>query len=62
MEWSQSINRRVFVKILLRNGFKYDHCTGGHRIYKRNGVETVAVNNHLNAMVAKRLIKEHKLV
>lgn len=60
----KTYNRREVERIILKNGWKLDHCTGGHSIYKKNGTKktlTIAYNK-CNRMVVQRLIKEFKLV
>lgn len=47
-------------KILFNNGYEYQRCKGSHFMYS-NGVYTIAVNKDLNAMVAKRIIKQYHL-
>ena len=42
------------------NGYEYKRCKGSHFMYS-NGTNTVAVNNHLNKMVAQRIIKQYHL-
>lgn len=51
---------REFEQILMRNGFKYHHQKGDHRIWKRNS-EIIVVTKKLNRMVARRLLKEYHL-
>ena len=51
---------REFEQILIRNGFKYHHQKGDHRIWKRNS-EIIVVTKKLNRMVARRLLKEYHL-
>ena len=51
---------REFDKLLRNNGYCRDHTTGSHTIYK-NGGQTISVNRNLNRMVARRLIKQHRL-
>ena len=46
--------------ILENNGYEYQRCKGSHFMYS-NGIYTVAVNKDLNAMVAKRIIKQYHL-
>ena len=55
-------NKRSFDKLLRVNGFRLDHTTGSHFIYKDNNGRTVSMNKDLNRMVAQRLIKENTLV
>ena len=52
------IDARLMKKILVANGYK--RCKGSHFMYS-NGTNTVAVNNHLNRMVAQRIIKQYHL-
>ena len=47
----KTYNRREVERIILKNGWELDHCTGGHSIYKK-----------CNRMVVQRLIKEFGLV
>lgn len=49
-----------FQKLLRHNGYTCDRCNGSHYIYKKDG-DIISVNKDLNKMVARRLIKEHKL-
>lgn len=51
---------REFEQILMKNGFKYHHQKGDHRIWKRNS-EIIVVTKKLNRMVARRLLKEYRL-
>jgi len=50
--------------IILKNGWELDHCTGGHSIYKKEGVKkTLSIAyKKCNRMVVQRLIKEFGLV
>ena len=48
------IDARQMKKILVANGYEYKRCKGSHFMYS-NGTNTVAVNNHLNKMVAQSL-------
>ena len=54
------VDARKMKKILRNNGYEYQRCKGSHFTYS-NGVYTVAVNKDLNAMVAKRIIKQYHL-
>ncbi len=54
------IDAKHMKKVLYANGYMYMRCRGSHFIYS-NGVNTMAVNKDLNAMVAKRLIKTYHL-
>ena len=55
------IDARKMKKILKNNGYEYKRCRGYHFMYS-NGKYTIAVNNDLNCMVAKRLIKQYHLL
>lgn len=54
------VDAKAMKKILRDNGYEYLRSKGSHFMYS-NGIYTVAVNKDLNAMVAKRLIKQYKL-
>ena len=54
------VDARKMKKILRNNGYEYQRCKGAHFMYS-NGIYTVAVNKDLNAMVAKRIIKQYHL-
>jgi predicted RNA binding protein YcfA (HicA-like mRNA interferase family) len=51
-----------FNRILESNGFTFVRQHGGHLIYKRNGVETCVIPQVIQEPIARRLIKEHKLI
>ena len=55
---------REFTKILLLNGYrKLDgRGKGSHSIYMNDSGDKLTINNSINPMVARRLIKEHELV
>lgn len=52
---------RELKRILSDNGFKFIRCKGDHFHYVKDG-KRVVVNNNINRMVCKRIIKENKLV
>lgn len=54
--------KHEFNKILIANGFILERQSGGHLIYKRDGTETCVIPQVLQEPIAKRLIKEHKLI
>jgi len=54
--------RFEFNKILISNGFVLERQSGGHLIYKRHGTETCVIPQVIQEPIAKRLIKEHKLI
>ena len=51
-----------FNKILISNGFVFERQSGGHLIYKRDGTETCVIPQVIQEPIARRLIKEHKLI
>lgn len=51
-----------FNKILVSNGFVLERQSGGHLIYKRDGTETCVIPQVIQEPIARRLIKEHKLI
>ena len=55
------IDVRKFQRKLRANGYTLNHMRGSHQIYRNGNSETIVINNKLNAMVAKRLIKEFNL-
>lgn len=55
---------REMEAIVKANGYVFIRCTGSHHIYKKDGAENTIVlakRKHVNACIAKRLIKENKL-
>jgi predicted RNA binding protein YcfA (HicA-like mRNA interferase family) len=60
----KTYNRREVERIILKNGWELDHCTGGHTIYKKEGAKkTLSIAyKKCNRMVVQRLIKEFELV
>ena len=57
----KTYNFREFKKILEGNGYIRDHATGSHLTYVKGNDKVVITNNRINKMVARRLIKEHRL-
>ena len=55
------IDVRKFQRKLRANGYTLRHMRGSHQIYRNGNSETIVINNKLNAMVAKRLVKEFNL-
>ncbi len=55
------IDVRKFQRKLRANGYTLHHMRGSHQIYRNGSGETLVINNKLNAMIAKRLIKEFNL-
>ena len=54
--------KHQFNKILVLNGFVLERQSGGHLIYKRNGMETCVIPQVIQEPIARRLIKEHNLI
>lgn len=48
--------------LVKRNGYQWSRQNGSHVIYTKRGKPPIALTIHMNAMVAKRIIKENKLV
>lgn len=57
------MKRRDFIKLLRKNGFEFDRTSGDHLIYINDkGVHiSIPYGNEINAMLARRLIKENNL-
>ena len=54
--------RREFERILINNGFVFVRQSGGHLIFKRNDEETCVIPQVIQEPIAKRLIKQHRLI
>lgn len=52
---------RKFDRKLRSNGYKVDHVTGSHYIYRNRNGNLISVNKAPNKMVMKRLAKENNL-
>lgn len=59
--YTKSYNTREFKVLLKKNGFEQIRTTGGHSIF-RKGERVISINNKLNKMICKRLIKENNLM
>jgi predicted RNA binding protein YcfA (HicA-like mRNA interferase family) len=56
------MNDRDFVRLLKDNGYVVARTSGDHTIYyNAERKDSITVNNKINPMVARRLIKEHNL-
>lgn len=56
---------RQMVQIVEDNGYHYVRCSGDHVIYKKHGERNAIVlakKKHVNPCIARRLIKENKLI
>lgn len=58
---TKAYNTREFKRILLNNGFEILRTRGSHIIYKRNN-ETITINEGINKMICRRLLKTYNLV
>lgn len=56
-QWS----RIAFIKLLKRNGYYYSRNTGSHSIYVNNEGKHITVPFRIEAVIARRLIKENNL-
>ena len=57
-----ALNPRQFERLLKDNGYRYDHQTGDHRIFTKEGANHISFNlRKLNPIIVQRLIKEHNL-
>ena len=52
--------QKEFIRILEKNGFRYERHCGSHAIYSKNG-RHVSVPHKLECVIARRLIKENNL-
>lgn len=53
---------RECLSIIRKNGFIYDHSTGGHDLYKRGNRTISLPSREINPMMFRRLIKENALI
>ncbi len=53
--------RKECLRIVKNNGFVFDHSTGGHNIYKRNGKTLSLPSVNINPMMFRRLMREHNM-
>ena len=52
--------QKEFIKVVKKNGFRYERHSGSHAIYSKNG-RHVSVPHKLECVIARRLIKENNL-
>ena len=52
--------QKEFIKVVKRNGFRYERHSGSHAIYTRNG-RHISIPHKLECVIARRLIKENNL-
>lgn len=53
--------QREFIKICIANGFYYSRHNGDHAIYVNNNNRHISIPNHLESVIARRLVKEFNL-
>lgn len=57
----KNYSAKEFEKLLSDNGWTYDHQTGDHKIYYKNGKHVSVPIRKKNPMLFRRLIKENGL-
>lgn len=53
--------KKEFIRIIKRNGFRYDRCNGGHTIYVNDAGNHISIPYKLECVIARRLIKENNI-
>lgn len=53
--------QREFIKIVKNNGYTYKRHAGSHAIYINNKGRHISIPQHLECVIARRLIKENNL-
>ena len=53
---------REFIKIVKLNGYFYNRCNGDHDIFINDNGDHISIQNHLECVIARRLIKENNLI
>jgi len=61
MKGKKTFTRRECLAIIKNNGFIYDHSTGGHDYYAKNGIRISIPSNNINPMLFRRLMKENNM-
>ena len=54
--------QREFIRIVKRNGYKYNRHNGDHAIYVNDRGRHVSIPKKLECVIARRLIKENNLI
>lgn len=57
----KNYNIREFKRILVNNGWVYDHQTGDHEIWYKDGKHISVPLRNKNPMLFRRLINENEL-
>lgn len=53
--------QREFIKIVRKNGYKYNRHNGDHAIYVNDRGRHISIPQKLECVIARRLIKENHL-
>ena len=53
---------REFIKIVKLNGYFYNRSNRDHDIFINDNGDHISVPNHLECVIARRLIKENNLI
>ena len=53
---------REFIKIVKLNGYFYNRSNRDHDIFINDNVDHISIPNHLECVIARRLIKENNLI
>ena len=53
--------QREFIKIVEKNGFRYERHNGDHAIYVNDKGRHISIPKNLECVIALRLIKENNL-
>lgn len=54
--------QREFIKIVRKNGYKYNRHSGDHAIYVNDKGKHISIPQKLECVIARRLIKENELI
>lgn len=53
---------REFIKIVKLNGYFYNRSNRDHDIFINDNGDRISIPNHLECVIARRLIKENNLI
>lgn len=54
--------QREFIRVVKRNGYRYNRHNGDHAIYVNDRGRHVSIPKKLECVIARRLIKENNLI
>lgn len=54
--------QREFIRIVRKNGYKYNRNNGDHAIYVNDRGKHISIPQKLACVIARRLIKENELI